>query len=454
MFILFARALKLQWFIAFGRPIGNCSSASPWQKIEPRQSEVGEEKGRTVGLEKGCPSLQREEACSLICISGIPNCECRELCKDAFTRELDSIYDEVSSKIEGFGFFEADISIPPRVLQRQRGVVRTNCFDSLDRTNLLQYQVAWRWLQAQLPTFQSPVSSGYRGAAAETGHLQVTLRKPSRMGAERMKSERQFVAILCRSMWADLGDALSEQYTGTASTMGAALRQGGHTARAMLEKGWRAVNRAYCAHFEDDARQSAIQLLLRSQKLAKAPSIPELRRSPQGKLRLALAAWNLHGRAPWQSAETLRRANSLLEDLATCANGALLAAGALGCPALVAQLANAYAPETILAESTSALAWEAACSAGEVKEAVVAETSEPGLGANCPAGDWVPFVPDVFLQGFDSVFDGEIVVENGSHCVLRWNEEAALVLTMAVVVVLDVLLPLVLEHSTEFKLQT
>ena len=76
-------------------------------------------------------------------------------------------------------------------LQRQRGVVRTNCFDSLDRTNLLQYQarqtcmhfaqeaevslqlgkshnavtalstqVAWRWLQAQLPTFQSPISSG------------------------------------------------------------------------------------------------------------------------------------------------------------------------------------------------------------------------------------------------------------------------------------------------------
>lgn len=75
-----------------------------------------------------------------------------------------------------------------------------------------------------------------------------------------------------------------------------------------------------------------------------------------------------------------------------------------------AQLAIAYALETILAERTYALAWVAACSAGEVKEAVVAETSEPGLGSNCPAGDWVPFVPDVFLQGFDScVFDGEIV---------------------------------------------
>ena len=73
-----------------------------------------------------------------------------------------------------------------------------------------------------------------------------------------------------------------------------------------------------------------------------------------------------------------------------------------------AQLAIAYALETILAERTYALAWVVACSVGEVKEAVVAEPSEPGLGSNCPAGDWVP--PDVFLQGFGScVFDGEIV---------------------------------------------
>eukprot|EP00439_Symbiodinium_sp_Y106_P000987 s7633_g1.t1 len=60
-------------------------------------------------------------------------------------------------------------------------------------------------------------------------------------------------------------------------------------------------------------------------------------------------------------------------------------------------------------ELCSQLDEEEACSAGEVKEAVVAETAEPGLGANCPVGDWVPFVPDVLLQGFDScVFDGEI----------------------------------------------
>ena len=75
-----------------------------------------------------------------------------------------------------------------------------------------------------------------------------------------------FRSIITRNMWADLGDALSQQflgltlwadprsswarYTGAASTMGATLRQGGHTARAMLEKGWQAMNRAACAENE------------------------------------------------------------------------------------------------------------------------------------------------------------------------------------------------------------
>ena len=121
------------------------------------------------------------------------------------------------------------------------------------------------------------------------------------------------------------------------------------------------------------------------------------------------------------------------------------------------QLAIAYALKTILAERAYELAEEEACSAREVKEAVVAETAEPGLGANCPAGDWVPFVPDVSLQGFDScVLDGEIgpicacvcagsqIWNRSEPCgvalsygVLHWNVEAELVQSMAVVVVAE-----------------
>ena len=58
----------------------------------------------------------------------------------------------------GFGFFDVQLSPEPKVslgfhrpkcsfprLQRQSGVLRTNCFDTLDRTNLLQYQAHLFW---------------------------------------------------------------------------------------------------------------------------------------------------------------------------------------------------------------------------------------------------------------------------------------------------------------------
>ena len=57
--------------------------------------------------------------------------------------------DQLARHTERFGYFDAACEggraadAPSR---RQTGVVRTNCFDCLDRTNILQYQLAWRWL--------------------------------------------------------------------------------------------------------------------------------------------------------------------------------------------------------------------------------------------------------------------------------------------------------------------
>lgn len=70
---------------------------------------------------------------------------------------------------------------------------------------------------------------------------------------------------------------------------------------AVLEKGWRSVNRAYCERFEDGARQAALDLLLGKQKLPRAPGAPEMKRAPCGRLTLAAVTWNLHGRACWET---------------------------------------------------------------------------------------------------------------------------------------------------------
>eukprot|EP00930_Biecheleria_cincta_P033453 TRINITY_DN23184_c0_g1_i1.p1 TRINITY_DN23184_c0_g1~~TRINITY_DN23184_c0_g1_i1.p1 ORF type:complete len:1129 (-),score=202.43 TRINITY_DN23184_c0_g1_i1:81-3446(-) len=224
----------------------------------------------------------------------------------AFDRELNGIYNELAESVESFGFSEAEQSQATDgrlVLQRrQSGVVRTNCFDSLDRTNLLQYQIAWRWLSKYcagnpaLRVFVNATGGAYPQQRTSLGGGLF-----SAVGDMMGHAEDQNLQAVLRSMWADLGDVLSEQYTGAASTMSAALRQGGHTTFAMLEKGWRSVNRAYCAHFEDGARQSALDLLLGPQRLPKAQGVPEVRRAPRGKFRVAAVSWNLHGRPCWES---------------------------------------------------------------------------------------------------------------------------------------------------------
>eukprot|EP00434_Breviolum_minutum_P011717 symbB.v1.2.010337.t1/scaffold671.1/size323421/18 len=219
--------------------------------------------------------------------------------EEKFSNELDTVYSDVK-EIEGFGYFDTHWSQEKmQVRQHQTGVLRTNCFDSLDRTNLLQYQVTWRWLQNYIQ--QQPQLKGFLPAMSPTGYSKG-------MAFFDMMSDAQVsLQGLLRNLWADLGDALSQQYTGAASTMGATLRQGGHTTRAMLEKGWQAMNRAYMAHFEDTARQAALQLLLKPQKLSKVPmATPELKRSPQGKLLVATCSWNLHGRRCWDEADVLQ----------------------------------------------------------------------------------------------------------------------------------------------------
>eukprot|EP00439_Symbiodinium_sp_Y106_P047533 s4010_g6.t1 len=110
----------------------------------------------------------------------------------------------------------------------------------------------------------------------------------------------------------------------------------------------------------------------------------------------------------------------------------------------VGVLAIAYALKTILAELPYELAEEEACSAREVKEAVVAETAEPGLqetGSRLFLTSYCRSSTPAYSTGRS----GQSVPVSAlahcgvalSYCVLHWEVEAALVQSMAVVVVAE-----------------
>ena len=70
--------------------------------------------------------------------------ECRKMRWD----RLSILMDRIQRDMEDFGYFH--ISSDGNILRLQEGVFRTNCIDSLDRTNVVQGLIAKYLLEAQL----------------------------------------------------------------------------------------------------------------------------------------------------------------------------------------------------------------------------------------------------------------------------------------------------------------
>jgi hypothetical protein len=102
-------------------------------------------------------------------------------------------------------------------VSRQRGVVRTNCVDCLDRTNVAQAELARLALAAQL---QSLGLLSFRLLAAQDG--------PAWGGA---------LASTFRSEWGDHGDSVSRLYAGTGALKRDFTRTGKRTASGVVSDG-------------------------------------------------------------------------------------------------------------------------------------------------------------------------------------------------------------------------
>jgi hypothetical protein len=67
-----------------------------------------------------------------------------------------------------------------------------------------------------------------------------------------------------KNIWADNGDQLSYIYAGTASTTSELTREGKQGIFGILGHGVKALGRFYNSTFEDDSKQSAINVVLGS----------------------------------------------------------------------------------------------------------------------------------------------------------------------------------------------
>lgn len=123
-------------------------------------------------------------------------------------------------------------------LNEQKGVIRTNCMDCLDRTNVVQSAIGRYILNHQL------------------------LRLGIASFPDKGLSVYEDFENIFNNVWANNGDAISREYAGTSALKGDFTRTGKRNLQGMINDATNSMARMYQNTFKDYFRQAAIDYLL------------------------------------------------------------------------------------------------------------------------------------------------------------------------------------------------
>ena len=152
------------------------------------------------------------------------------------------LLDQLKPALTQGGYFRAidmpgDTQGQVEVRYQQTAVVRTNCMDCLDRTNVVQTMLA-RWTLTRQLT--------------DVGVLQP---------GQSTDDDRAF-QILFRNVWADNADVVSKSYSGTGALKTDFTRTGQRTRAGMLQDLNNSVTRYVKNNFTDGPRQDGFDVFL------------------------------------------------------------------------------------------------------------------------------------------------------------------------------------------------
>lgn len=159
-------------------------------------------------------------------------------CRGMQWHRAELLLQKLGEGLQNQGYFHAISSSALSTVQKyQQSVVRTNCMDCLDRTNVIQSMLA-RWtLNRQM---------------AEIGVLS---------SGEDIKSYATF-EIMFRNAWADNADVVSRAYSGTGALKTDFTRLGIRTKAGALADLSNSITRYIRNNFADGPRQDAYDLFL------------------------------------------------------------------------------------------------------------------------------------------------------------------------------------------------
>ncbi|CAL9207268.1 unnamed protein product [Musa hybrid cultivar] len=157
-----------------------------------------------------------------------------QICGHIHFERLSLLYNQIEDYLNKHGYFL--LNEKGEKVAGQTGVVRTNCIDCLDRTNVTQSMIGRKMLESQLKRI------GF-------------------FGSDDLITAYPFFDANFKILWANHGDEISIQYSGTPALKGDFVRHGKRTVQGILKDGWNALARYYLNNFIDGTKQDAIDLL-------------------------------------------------------------------------------------------------------------------------------------------------------------------------------------------------
>jgi hypothetical protein len=142
----------------------------------------------------------------------------------------------VEKNLQEYGFFWADIN-SNKIMKKQEGVIRVNCIDCLDRTNVVESVFAKIFLVEKLQ--------------------EMKLLTPKETLTEKPAFDQVF-----KHVWADNGDVLSTIYSGTGALKGDFTRTGKRSVKGYWDDFCNSATRYYLNNFRDGKTQDAMNLVL------------------------------------------------------------------------------------------------------------------------------------------------------------------------------------------------
>ncbi|KAI3474749.1 hypothetical protein Pfo_029934 [Paulownia fortunei] len=156
------------------------------------------------------------------------------------------LYNQISEDFEKQGYFLLDSE--GKILAEQEGIIRSNCIDCLDRTNVTQSYLAQKSLNSQLQRV---------GALSSAECISMSSEDFEILRLQHYSFLLVLNLVLFMTVWVEHGDEISLEYSGTHALKRDLVRYGKQTMSGIIKDGMSALSRYYLNNFQDGVRQAS-----------------------------------------------------------------------------------------------------------------------------------------------------------------------------------------------------